>query len=85
MVDGSTLCRQSSHRRLLNSFQSSFRYWIVDAVNRQVESYSNPQPTAAGLRYSDCQRIQPGASIAVIVAGQAIGNLPAAGLLHAVA
>lgn len=59
-------------------------YWIVDPVNRLVECYSKPESTAAGFRYSDCQRFGPGDSVPVIINGREIGKVPAAQLLPVV-
>jgi Uma2 family endonuclease len=59
-------------------------YWIIDPVNRQVECYSKPESTAAGFRYSDCQRLGPGDSIPVIIDSREIGKLAAAQLLPVV-
>lgn len=59
-------------------------YWIVDGVSRQVECYSQPESTAAGFRYSDCQRFGLGDSVPVIIDGREIGKLAAAQLLPVV-
>lgn len=56
------------------------QYWIVDPVNRQVECYSKPAATPSGMRYTDCQRYQPGDSVPVVIDGREIGKLAAAQL-----
>lgn len=56
-------------------------YWIVNLAARRVEVYSQPTPTADGLRYGAPQIYQPGELIPVIVDGREIGTLAAAELL----
>ncbi len=56
-------------------------YWIVNLAARRVEVYSQPTPTADGLRYGAPQIYQPGELIPVIVDGRELGTLAAAELL----
>ena len=59
-------------------------YWIVNLINSQLESYSQPELTPAGLRYSNCQHLGPGDRLQVILEGRNVGSLSAEEMLPAI-
>jgi Uma2 family endonuclease len=56
-------------------------YWIVNLVDRRIEVYSQPSGPAAVPAYGAFQTYQPGDALPLVLAGTAVGTVPANELL----
>jgi Uma2 family endonuclease len=52
-------------------------YWIVNLVDRQVEVYTNPDPTG----YQSSQVFKPGQEVPVVIDGTEVGRIPVSDIL----
>ena len=55
-------------------------YWIINVVDRQIEVYSDPQPTAPPA-YATHTNYPAGQDVPIVLDGQAVASIPAADLL----
>ena len=46
-------------------------YWIVNALEQQVEVYTNPGPHG----YTTCEVVKPGKSVRVVIDGKEVGQI----------
>ena len=70
-VSVSTLTRDPSKKRPLYASSDIPVYWIVNAIDRQVEVYTNPGPDG----YATCDVFKPGQSVPVVIAGAEVGRI----------
>lgn len=56
-------------------------YWIINLVDRQVETYSEPTLEGDEPHFLRSQIYQPGQSVPLVIDGQQIGEIPVADLL----
>jgi Uma2 family endonuclease len=56
-------------------------YWIVNVHDRQIEVYSNPDPTATPPVYTTRTDYLPGQNLPIILDGQPAGTIPVGDLL----
>jgi Uma2 family endonuclease len=50
-------------------------YWIVNLVDRQIEAYTVPQPTASPPSYATRIEYLPGQSVPMVLDGQMFGSI----------
>jgi Uma2 family endonuclease len=58
-------------KRLLYASSNIPAYWIVNAVDRQVEVYTDPRPDG----YATCVVFKPGQSVPVMINGAEVGQI----------
>jgi Uma2 family endonuclease len=56
-------------------------YWIVNIPERQIEVYTDPQPSADPPAYANRQDFKPGDAVSVTLDGTAVAAVPVAELL----
>jgi Uma2 family endonuclease len=56
-------------------------YWIVNVLHRQVEVYTDPDPTASPAAYRTRTDYRPGDDVPIVLDGQMAASIPAADLL----
>lgn len=56
-------------------------YWIVNLIDRQVEVYTDPDPTADPPDYRTRTDYAPGQDVPLVLDGQAVATIPVADLL----
>ncbi|HET6574997.1 MAG TPA: Uma2 family endonuclease [Fimbriiglobus sp.] len=56
-------------------------YWVVNLVDRKVEVFSDPDPSATPPAYRTRQAYDPGDPVPLVLDGAAVGSVPAADLL----
>jgi len=70
-VSMSTLSKDQGKKRPLYASSNIPVYWIVNAIDRQVEVYTDPGPDG----YATCDVYKPGESVPVMVNGAEVGQI----------
>ena len=70
-VSVSTLDRDQSEKRHLYASSNIPVYWIVNALEQQVEVYTDPGPDG----YTTCEVVKPGKSVRVVIDGKEVGQI----------
>jgi Uma2 family endonuclease len=56
-------------------------YWIINVPDRQIEVYTDPDPTASPPAFITRIDYRPGQDVPIVLDGVTVGNIPAADLL----
>ncbi len=56
-------------------------YWVMNLIDRQVEVYTDPDPSADPPRYQTTTIYTPGQDVPVVLEGVQVATIPAADLL----
>jgi Uma2 family endonuclease len=70
-VSVSTLPYDQGKKRPLYASSDIPVYWIVNAIDRQVEVYTDPGPDG----YATCGLFKPGQSVPVVITGAEVGQI----------
>ena len=66
-----TLRYDQDIKRPLYASRSIPVYWIVNAIEQQVEVYTDPGPDG----YATCEVVKPGKSVRVVIDGKEVGQI----------
>ncbi len=80
-VSDSTLSQDRQVKGRLYARAAVPQYWIVNLVDRWIEAYSDPDPSAASPQYRARTDYRPGDMIPLILDGQVVVSLAVADLL----
>lgn len=80
-VADSSLLRDLQDKTRIHARAGILVYWVVNLVDRKVEVFSGPDPSANPPAYRTRQAYDPGDPVPLVLDGTAVGSVPAADLL----
>jgi Uma2 family endonuclease len=80
-VADSTLARDRGQRLRLYARAGIECYWIVNLIDRQIETYTDPTGPGATPQYRNHKDHGPGDAVPVSVNGRSLGTIPVVDLL----
>lgn len=80
-VADSSLLRDRQDKTRIYARAGIPTYWVVNLVDRKVEVFTDPDPSAVPPAYRSRQVYGPGDQVPLVLDGAAVGSIPAADLL----
>jgi Uma2 family endonuclease len=80
-VSDSTLDLDRTAKGRLYAHNSIPVYWIINVADRQIEVYTNPEPTADPPAYTTRADYKPGDAVPIVLDGQQVATVPVSELI----